>query len=423
MLDRLGSPGADTLDAVMELGRRGTAGARRASLPGRRPLETKETDDACIPEFVRNAGAFVVVLGVLVFVHELGHYLAARWRGVYVEAFSIGFGRALLSWTDRVGTVWKLAWIPLGGYVKLHGQERPEDVPEDVRAAWQRGRTFHGKSVLSRAIVVAAGPIANFLLAAVLFAALFATAGRPVSVPVIGEVLPDSAAAQAGLLAGDRVTVDRRCAGRRGSRTCSASSPAIPDRAMERADARARRQDCSMCTAHDRVARGPGRAADGRAGRQGRRGGVHPTSARSRRSAPASTQTWDVTVQTIRGLGQMLSGARSADELSGPLGIAQLSGQVASLGMASLVSFIAVLSVNLGLINLFPIPILDGGHLVFFLLEALRGRPVPPRVQEYGFRAGICGAGRAVRVRDLERPVASGPVPLGPRLSRRGGVF
>src|SRR4051794_12768555 len=158
-----------------------------------------------LPDFVRNAGAFLVVLGVLVFVHELGHYLAARWRGVHVETFSIGFGRALLRWTDSVGTVWKLAWIPLGGYVKLHGQERPEDVSDEVRAGWHEGRTFHGKSVLSRAIVVAAGPIANFLLAAVLFAALFATAGRPVSIPAIGEVMPDGAAARAGLQAGDRV--------------------------------------------------------------------------------------------------------------------------------------------------------------------------------------------------------------------------
>ena len=112
-----------------------------------------------IPDVVRSAFAFVVVLGVLVFVHELGHYLAARWRGVRVEVFSIGFGQALKSWTDRHGTVWKIAWIPVGGYVRLHGQERPEDVAPEVRAAWVPGETFHDKSVLSRAIVVAAGPV------------------------------------------------------------------------------------------------------------------------------------------------------------------------------------------------------------------------------------------------------------------------
>src|ERR1700712_2005012 len=158
---------------------------------------------AVIPDFVRTVGAFVLVLGVLVFVHELGHYLAARWRGVYVEAFSIGFGRPIASWTDRRGTVWKLCWLPLGGYVKLHGQEREEDVSAEERARWRVGHTFHEKSVGSRAIIVAAGPIANFLLAMVLFSALFAIAGRPVTLPEVGEVVANSAAARAGMLPGD----------------------------------------------------------------------------------------------------------------------------------------------------------------------------------------------------------------------------
>ena len=338
-----------------------------------------------LPEFVRNAGAFLVVLGVLVFVHELGHYLAARWRGVYVEAFSIGFGRPLLRWTDRVGTVWKLSWIPLGGYVKLHGQERPEDASDDVRAGWQRGRTFFEKSVLSRAIVVAAGPAANFLLAAVLFAVLFGTAGRPQSLPVISEVMADSAAAHAGLLAGDRVTaIDH------------ASITRFED--LQRIVAANPERTLQVDLERDGKALSVPVLTGSRQGVGGRRLGVLGVKSGATefiRLGPIASigaglaQTWDVTVQTVAGVGQMLTGARNADELSGPLGIAQLSGQVASLGLASLVSFIAVLSVNLGLINLFPIPVLDGGHLVFFLLEALRGRPVPARVQEYGFRAGF----------------------------------
>ena len=130
-----------------------------------------------LPDFTRSLAAFVVVLGVLVFVHELGHYLAARWRGVHVEAFSIGFGQSIARWTDRRGTVWKLAWIPLGGYVKLHGQEQPGDVDPAVRAAWRPGETFHDKPVKDRAIVVAAGPVANFLLAILLFARVSAPIG------------------------------------------------------------------------------------------------------------------------------------------------------------------------------------------------------------------------------------------------------
>ena len=338
-----------------------------------------------IPDFVRNAGAFVVVLGVLVFVHELGHYLAARWRGVHVETFSIGFGRALASWRDRHGTVWKLAWLPLGGYVKLHGQERPEDVSEEVRAGWLAGRTFHEKPVLSRAIVVAAGPAANFLLAAVLFALLFTVVGRPLSLPVIGDVVADGAAAHAGLHAGDRiVAIDGAAIARFEDiqRIVSAS----PGQNLVLRVLRDGQEQIIPVTAGARDA-GQGR----RVGVLGVRGGaaeyvkLDPLTA----IGAGVTQTWDVTVQTIAGLGQMLSGARNTDELSGPLGIARLSGQVAQLGIASLISFIAVLSVNLGLINLFPIPILDGGHLVFYLLEAVRGRPLPPRVQEYGFRAGF----------------------------------
>ncbi len=158
-----------------------------------------------VPEVFRTAISFLVVLGVLVFVHELGHYLAARWTGVHVETFSIGFGQALTSWVDRRGTVWKLAWIPLGGYVKLHGQERAEDMSPERRALRIPGRTFHEKSVGRRAIVVAAGPAANFVLAAALFFALFAAFGRPTALPVVTEVLPGSAAAEAGIVAQDRI--------------------------------------------------------------------------------------------------------------------------------------------------------------------------------------------------------------------------
>ncbi len=218
-----------------------------------------------------------------------------------------------------------------------------------------------------------------------LFAVLFATAGRPVSTPVIGEVMPDSAAASAGLVAGDRVTaID-------GNKVNKFED-------LQRIVAGAPDQTLSIDIVRDgevRTLQAHTATRDGALGRRMGVLGVKGGSAEFKRLDPFSAiaagfeQTWDVTVQTIQGLGQMLTGARSADELSGPLGIAQLSGQVASLGFASLVSFIAVLSVNLGLINLFPIPILDGGHLVLYLVEALRGRPVPPRLQEIGFRAGF----------------------------------
>jgi regulator of sigma E protease len=335
-----------------------------------------------VPDFLRTGGAFVVVLGVLVFVHELGHYLAARWRHVQVDAFSIGFGRAIFSWTDKVGTVWKVAWLPLGGYVKLHGQERPEDVTDEERAKWVPGRTFHGKSVLSRAIVVAAGPVANFVLAIVLFSALFASVGRPVTVPVVGEVVADSAAAHAGLEAGDRI----EAIGSTRIDSFADIQHIIAAHPGERLDLKLQRGSVMMTLPVLTDSRDGGKV-----GVLGIKGGqveyVHLDPAQA--VVAGVTQTWDVTAQTFAGVAQMIGGSRGTEDLGGPLRIAQLSGQVAQLGLASLVSFIAVLSVNLGLINLFPIPVLDGGHLLFYLVEAILGRPLPAKAQAAGFRAGL----------------------------------
>lgn len=337
-----------------------------------------------IPDFVRSAAAFVVVLGVLVFVHELGHYLAARWRGIRVEVFSIGFGQAIKSWTDRHGTVWKIAWLPLGGYVKMHGQERPEDVPAEVRAGWVESETFHGKSVWSRAIVVAAGPLANFLLAMVVFAGLFLVVGKPVTLPEIGEVLPDSAAARGGLIAHDRiVAIDGQPI--RTFEDLQKIVSAHPAQALEMTVQRDGIDQMMRVTTGSRESGGKA------VGLLGVRGGLVEYQDVGVLEAVwgGVSQTWTITRETVAGLVQMITGTRGTEELGGPLRIAQLSGQVAQLGIASLISFIAVLSVNLGLINLFPIPVLDGGHLLFYFAEMVLGRPIPPRAQEYGFRAGL----------------------------------
>jgi regulator of sigma E protease len=422
-----------------------------------------------LPSPLNFAVPFVIVLGVLVFFHEMGHYLAARWRGVHVETFSIGFGRALTSWTDRRGTVWKLAWIPLGGYVKLHGQERPEEVGADVRALWLPGKTFHEKQVGARAIIVAAGPVANFILAAVLFAALFATAGEEVIPPRL-DVQPGSPAALAGFRLGDRVEaiggepvhrfqdIDRLMAANpdaqlsfrigRGEETLDLVTatgarsvdgrgvgtldlqplipPEVGDVVPNSAAAHAglatgdrieaidgapvgRFEDIQrIIAAHPaqqltlQIRRGEAtqtltvttdtRTVDGKSiGSLGVT--AHATEFRRLSPGDAAVQgvvhTWDVITRTFDGLWGMIAGGRGTEDLGGPLRIAQLSGEVAQLGLASLVNFIAVLSVNLGLINLFPIPVLDGGHLLFFLAEAARGKPLPRRALEYGFRAGF----------------------------------
>lgn len=337
-----------------------------------------------LPSLPRTLIAFAVVLGVLVFIHELGHYLAARWRGVHVDAFSIGFGRPILRGTDRRGTEWRLGWIPLGGYVKLHGQETPEDVPPEQRAAWRAGQTFHEKPVGSRAIVVAAGPVANFLLAILLFAGLYATVGQPVGGTAIGAVVAGSPAARAGLQPGDEIlALDNQRVQR-----FEQVQRYVQPRAGQGIEIRVARDGQEV------MLRAVPEARDGNPEMPavlGVQGGATKFERLDPVSAVAAgvVQTADVTWQTLTGVGEMLIGKRSADELGGPIRIAEVSGQAASLGIGPLITLMALLSVSLGLLNLFPIPLLDGGHLVFYAAEAIRGRPLPVKAQEYGFRAGF----------------------------------
>lgn len=328
------------------------------------------------------AAPFVLVLGVLIFFHELGHYLAARWRGVHVEAFSIGFGPELGGWTDRRGCRWRIAAIPLGGYVKMAGQE-------DGSAVDPEAGGFASKSVGDRAIIIAAGPIANFLLAIVLFAGLFATVGRPTTEAVVLAVQEGSAAEQAGLRTGDRiVAIDGRSIGRfeelqqivalrpgerllveverEGSRI---ALPAVPERRM-REDRFGNRQELGVLG----IQGGGGRAVQ-----------LDPFSALWAGAVETARLSEAVTVA----LWQFLTGSRDPAELRGPLGIAQLSGQVATISIAAVINFIALMSVNLAVINLAPVPILDGGHLVLLAYEKIRGRPLSIRAQEIGLRVGF----------------------------------
>jgi len=342
-----------------------------------------------LPEPLRTIVSFAVVLGVLIFVHELGHYLAARWRGVHVERFSIGFGRAIAQWNDKRGCEWRIGWLPLGGYVKMHGMEHAGEAEPDP-ATYRPGEAFHEKSVGDRAIVVFAGPFFNFLLAALLFAGIFATAGQPVQNPVerpedqmvVGRVLPRSPAAEAGLRTGDRIlTLDGRPVAE-----FAELQQYIEARAGQPVAMHLRRGDQELTITATPAAREDGK---GRIGVQGggtiQRERLNPLSA----LVAGTSHMISVSGQTLAGVWQMITGQRGAEEIGGPLRIAQMSGEVADMGILPLLTFIALLSINLALINLFPIPILDGGHLVLYAAEALRGRPLPLRAQEYAFRGGF----------------------------------
>lgn len=337
-----------------------------------------------LPSLPRTLIAFALVLGVLVFIHEMGHYLAARWRGIHVDAFSIGFGRPILRGTDRRGTEWRLGWLPLGGYVKLHGQEVPEETDAATRASWRPGQTFHEKPVGDRAIVVAAGPVANYLLAALLFAGLYMTVGQPTGNAAVGAVVEGSAAERGGLRAGDEIIA------------LDGTRVARFEQVQRHVQPRAGRP-IEISIARDGAERTLTITPDTREGPQGATGvlGIQGGAMRLERLgvgaalAAGVSQTVDVTWQSLTSIAEMLTGQRSARDLGGPIRIAEVSGEAASLGLAPLVSLMALLSVSLGLLNLFPIPLLDGGHLVFYAAEAIRGRPLPPKAQEYGYRAGF----------------------------------
>ena len=335
-------------------------------------------------DLLRAPVAFAVILGVLVFVHEFGHYAAARWQGVHVETFSIGFGSTIASWTDRRGTVWKLALIPLGGYVKLHGLERGDDATDEVRARWRPGHTFHDKPLRAKAVIIAAGPIANFLLAVVVFSGMFLTIGQSVVAPVVGDVLPNSPAAAAGLAVGDRVLAINGAPVTNFDqiRSVVAANPGKPLTLTIHRNHLARTLNVTPETET---------VGGEKIGLLGIRGStIEYRKLAAWKALPAGVMaTWFVTRQTLAALWGMIAHHAGTSELSGPLGIAQLSGQVAALGFAYVLRLIAVLSANLGLFNLLPIPILDGGHLLFYGVEAVMGRPVPRKVQEYGFRLGL----------------------------------
>ena len=335
-----------------------------------------------LPEPFRSIASFLVVLGVLIFIHELGHYLAARWRGVHVERFSIGFGRALYTRTDKRGCEWRIGWLPLGGYVKMHGMEDLGEAAPEQAAGFRPGETFHEKSVGDRALVVAAGPFFNFALAVLLFAALFVVVGRPSAVPSVGNVVEASAAARAGLAPGDRIiSMDGQKVER--FEALQRYVQARAGQAIEILVARGDSQIKVMATPQPRPSDGLGML------------GITAGMPIFEQLDPFSavwagvTHTLDITWQTLVGVWQMISGSRGAEDLGGPLRIAQMSGQVANMGLSAFVTFAALLSVNLALINLFPIPVLDGGHLMFYAAEAIRGRPLPLKTREYGFRAGF----------------------------------
>lgn len=342
-------------------------------------------------------GPFFFVLALVIFIHELGHYLVGRWCGVGVDAFAIGFGPKLLSWTDGHGTEWKLCAIPLGGYVKfkgdLNGASVPDNEAADAMSAEERRLAFQFKPIWQRAAIVAAGPIANFILAFFVFLASFMYTGQFVLDPVIETVVAGTPADVAGMKAGDRVIAvngekiatfddlrrhvvasadDKPLAldvERGGVVTTLFAQPRLTEQKTALGKLRSKTLGVTSSTLPEH----------------------HHVIYHSLPSATAMSveQIGGVISQSVNYIRELIAGREKADQLSGPIRIAQVSGKVAESGFSSLIMLAAILSISIGFVNLMPVPLLDGGHLMFYAIEATFGRPLSRRVQEFGFRIGL----------------------------------
>lgn len=345
------------------------------------------------------AWSFALIISIIVFVHEFGHFLAARLCGVRVEMFSIGFGRELIGRTDRHGTRWKIALWPLGGYVKMYGDAGAASTPDDDALAQmtpeQKRESFHHRPLWAKAIIVAAGPAANFLLAISVFTYFIFTSGINSTEPVVGELMPDTPAVTAGLKPGDRILqVD-------GKRMRSFGD--IPEALMTNLG-----KPITLDVERDgqplKLSLTPMEFEEKDAlGNTQKRLLIGIRSSKITFQdvglfaaiGAATERTYSMCTMTLHVLGQMITGDRSTRDLKGPLGIAKLSGDVTNQGetisetLQMILWFVALLSVNLGLVNLLPIPMLDGGHLAFYCVEAVRGRPVAAKFQEYSYRLGF----------------------------------
>lgn len=335
--------------------------------------------------------AFLCAIGPLVLFHELGHYWVARLFGVGAEQFSIGFGREIAGWTDKRGTRWKIGWLPLGGYVRFVGDMNPASQPDlnSELSPEARSGSFHLRPWWQRFLIVLAGPAANFLLAIAIFAAFFLAFGMPNTPPVAGGVQPGSTAASIGIVTGDRIlSVDgQETASFEDLRRIVSIRPnaEVVIRFEHGADIRSAKSRIGMEQRTDEF---------GQVYPVGLLGLLPPAPNFDRMSVfeavPAATiVTAKITRSIVDVVGQIVTGQRSVKEVGGPLRMAQVAGQQASLGLFDFTYLLALFSINLGFINLLPVPMLDGGHLVFYAAEAVRRRPVSERAQDWAFRGGL----------------------------------
>ncbi|XWN30264.1 MAG: RIP metalloprotease RseP [Devosia sp.] len=340
---------------------------------------------------------FLFVLGIIIFIHEMGHFLVARWCGVAVDVFSVGFGPELIGRYDKHGTRWKLCVVPLGGYVKFAGDENVASVPDREAIARmsekERRTSFFLKPLWQRAAVVAAGPIANFILAIAIFSVFFMVSGRPSAEAVVASVEEASPAAVAGFQPGDTiVAIDDRSI-----RNFSDVQRIVTSAAGEELSFTVERggTPVTLLAVPERREMTDPFGNPYVSGVLGVRRAVAPEGREREQLGPLAAfsagieETWYITTRTVEVVSGIITGDQPISQLGGPIRVAQVSGEVAAVDIFALFTLAAMLSVSIGLINLLPIPMLDGGHLVFYAIEGVRGRPLSERAQDVSFRIGL----------------------------------
>jgi regulator of sigma E protease len=351
---------------------------------------------------------FVVVLSILVFVHEWGHYIIARLCGVRVETFSIGFGKEIFGWTDKAGTRWKFSWVPLGGYVQMFGDTDPTSAKhsDEVKEGSQRRSftaaekkvAFYTQPIAKRSAIVFAGPAINFVFAMVILTAMFALHGQPYKPPIVAKLVAGSPAEKAGILPDDKILeMDGKPIERfqdMATYTAVSLNKEIAIKLVHSAGKGKWEDQPVMIHVTPALIEEVDRFGfKTQRGRLGIFGPEAPSEMKhhSWGSAfvAAAKSVWEISSNTLKALGQMITGTRGADELGGILRIGAYAGDSAQQGVIALIMFMALLSVNLGLINLLPIPMLDGGHLAFYAMETAKGKPMGERFQEYALRVGL----------------------------------
>ena len=342
---------------------------------------------------LQNFFSFILIISLIVFIHEFGHFIVARWCGVKVDEFAIGFGKELIGFTDKQNTRWKFCLFPIGGYVKMHGDRNAASIP-DVElvknmTAEEKKISFLGKNVYQRMAIVVAGPVANFLLAIVIFTFLFRLNGLTTIAPIVDEVLPESAAFASGLQKGDEilqvddveiVTFDdmRQIVTTSADRTL-AFKIKRNDRIIDLDLTPKIRTTKDFFGDEVRIGMIGVSASEV----------THEKLNLGQSFLRANVETYNTSISIFKALGELLTGQRSLEELGGPIKIAKYSGKTVEMGFIAVIWFMAMISVNLGVMNLLPVPVLDGGHLFYYIIEAIFRKPLSQKLQQIGFKIGF----------------------------------